>query len=510
MIVTSTAGAYGALGPFITGLRTLGNNTPIINSWAGDGNYWLPKSPPVTNYYFVTFASVFGDDPNPAVNKLAKQVNAGTGGFITGSAAIDGLVTAIRRSGGSTNGATLAATMEKFRGVPTLSGKISFSAKLHTVFGRQYRVIKIQNNKPRVVGRGRREGRREDLSVGVGSARVGEEARRDPPGLLCLTLLRGRAGVARCQPHARPRRGGRPDRPERRRQVDARERPQRLRPPRRGNRRTCGAGRHALVAAPARPQGARAHVPAQPRVPRPVGARERGGVGARCRRRPARSCASGRALCSQRLGLDGYADAPASALAHGDERRLGVARALATEPSFVLLDEPAAGLTEAEVPDFAALVRSIASEHGAGVLLIDHNMALIMETCERIQVLDQGTVLAEGAPAEIRANLDVAAAYLGDTPGARMTLVVDGPRRSLRRRARGPRPVVHRRARRDRRPDRPERRGEVVDAARDHGSRTGVGQRARSATASCSAAGPRTSRAAASRSSRRDGASTPS
>jgi branched-chain amino acid transport system ATP-binding protein len=117
-----------------------------------------------------------------------------------------------------------------------------------------------------------------------------------------------------------------------------------------------------------------------------------------------------------RLGLDRYADAPASALAHGDERRLGVARALATEPAFVLLDEPAAGLPEAEVPDFAALVRTIADEHGAGVLLIDHNMALIMETCERIQVLDQGQVLAEGAPAEIRANLDVAAAYLGETP----------------------------------------------------------------------------------------------
>ena len=118
----------------------------------------------------------------------------------------------------------------------------------------------------------------------------------------------------------------------------------------------------------------------------------------------------------ERLGLDRYADAPAAALAHGDERRLGVARALATEPAFVLLDEPAAGLPEAEVPDFAALVRSIASGHGAGVLLIDHNIALIMETCDRIQVLDQGTVLAEGTPAEIRANLDVAAAYLGETP----------------------------------------------------------------------------------------------
>ena len=118
----------------------------------------------------------------------------------------------------------------------------------------------------------------------------------------------------------------------------------------------------------------------------------------------------------ERLGLDRYAGAPAAALAHGDERRLGVARALATEPAFVLLDEPAAGLPEAEVPDFAALVRSIAADHGAGVLLIDHNMALIMETCDRIQVLDQGRTLAEGTPAEVRGNLDVAAAYLGEAP----------------------------------------------------------------------------------------------
>jgi branched-chain amino acid transport system ATP-binding protein len=117
----------------------------------------------------------------------------------------------------------------------------------------------------------------------------------------------------------------------------------------------------------------------------------------------------------ERLGLARYAHAPASALSHGDERRLGVARALATEPSFVLLDEPAAGLPEAEVPAFAALVRSACSDHAAGVLLIDHNMALIMEICDRIHVLDQGRTLAEGAPAEIRANLDVAAAYLGES-----------------------------------------------------------------------------------------------
>jgi branched-chain amino acid transport system ATP-binding protein len=115
------------------------------------------------------------------------------------------------------------------------------------------------------------------------------------------------------------------------------------------------------------------------------------------------------------LGLTRYAEAPASALAHGDERRLGVARALATEPRFVLLDEPAAGLPEAEVPDFAAVIRSVRDDHGAGVLLIDHNMTLVMDVCDRIQVLDQGLTLAEGTPAEIRANLDVAAAYLGES-----------------------------------------------------------------------------------------------
>ena len=115
------------------------------------------------------------------------------------------------------------------------------------------------------------------------------------------------------------------------------------------------------------------------------------------------------------LGLDAHADVPAAALAHGDERRLGVARALVTEPRYVLLDEPAAGLPEAEVPEFAAVVRSLRDDHGAGVLLIDHNMALIMDVCDRIQVLDQGETLAEGTPAEIRANLDVAAAYLGES-----------------------------------------------------------------------------------------------
>jgi len=115
------------------------------------------------------------------------------------------------------------------------------------------------------------------------------------------------------------------------------------------------------------------------------------------------------------LGLAAYAELPAGTLAHGDERRLGVARALATEPRYVLLDEPAAGLPEAEVPALAAAVRSVRDHHDAGVLLIDHNMALVMDVCDRISVLDQGRTLAEGTPAEIRANPEVMSAYLGES-----------------------------------------------------------------------------------------------
>ena len=115
------------------------------------------------------------------------------------------------------------------------------------------------------------------------------------------------------------------------------------------------------------------------------------------------------------LALGGYAAAPAGSLPHGDERRLGVARALATEPRYLLMDEPAAGLPEPEVPEFADVVRRVRDDHGAGVLLIDHNMALVMAVCDRIQVLDQGRTLAEGTPAEVRANLDVTAAYLGES-----------------------------------------------------------------------------------------------
>src|SRR6476620_3613522 len=155
VIVTATAGSFGALPQIVSGLRTLDNQTPILNSWAGDGTYWVTKEPQVTNYYYVTFASAFGDDPVPAVNALAKKLGKATygiGGFVTGSAAIDGVVAAINRACGSTNGVKLAAQMEKFKKVPTLSGLVSFSPVLHTVYGRQYRVIKISGTKASVVG----------------------------------------------------------------------------------------------------------------------------------------------------------------------------------------------------------------------------------------------------------------------------------------------------------------------------------------------------------------------
>jgi branched-chain amino acid transport system substrate-binding protein len=151
VIVTATAPPWGGLVPILNGLRTLGNNTPMINSWAGDGNYWLPKESPVNEYYFVTYASVFGDDPLKVANQWAKSTKALVGSYITGPAAIDGVVTAIKRAK-STKGVALAAQMEKFKKVPTASGLVTFSPQLHAVTGRAYRVIKIEDNKPKVVG----------------------------------------------------------------------------------------------------------------------------------------------------------------------------------------------------------------------------------------------------------------------------------------------------------------------------------------------------------------------
>jgi|SoiMethySBSTD1v2_1073268.scaffolds.fasta_scaffold375615_1 branched-chain amino acid transport system substrate-binding protein len=154
--VIVTANAFEP-GPLISGLRSLRVNTPILNSWAGDGTNWWPKSPKVTKYWFVSFASIFGDDPNPAVRKLEKAMKArgaspATGSFVTGATAIDALATAIKRAHGSTKGSTLATQFLHFHKLQTISGKISFSNRFHTVFGRTYRVMEVENNKGKYVG----------------------------------------------------------------------------------------------------------------------------------------------------------------------------------------------------------------------------------------------------------------------------------------------------------------------------------------------------------------------
>jgi branched-chain amino acid transport system substrate-binding protein len=111
----------------------------------------------VTNYYCVTYASVFGDDPSAAVRQMIASLKAtgsppGTGGFLGGADAIDGVYTAIKRAHGSLKGSVLAAQLVRFNHVPVLGSRVSFSAKWHTVFGREYRVIKTQANKAKRVG----------------------------------------------------------------------------------------------------------------------------------------------------------------------------------------------------------------------------------------------------------------------------------------------------------------------------------------------------------------------
>jgi branched-chain amino acid transport system ATP-binding protein len=104
---------------------------------------------------------------------------------------------------------------------------------------------------------------------------------------------------------------------------------------------------------------------------------------------------------------------PASTLTYGEERKVGIARALALRPRYLLLDEPAAGMAAAEVEDLAQAIVRIRAAYGCGVLVIEHNMALIFALCDRIHVLGSGRTLAVGSPEAIKANTTVREAYLG-------------------------------------------------------------------------------------------------